>query len=128
MHAPADSPTGFAVPTSALKSPTDTPGLSRTTGTGSPATDSTLDFEAVNGNQLTAASTLYTWKGCLYVPSGGDSYTFRFQNTPSSTVTFGLSTDLGSVAAAHDYDWNEAAERFRDALKATPVWADTRWA
>ena len=25
---------------------------------------------------------------------------------------------LGSVAAAHDYDWNEAAERFRDALKS----------
>ena len=35
---------------------------------------------------------------------------------------------LGSVAAAHDYDWNEAAERFRDALRATPVSADTRWA
>jgi serine/threonine-protein kinase len=35
---------------------------------------------------------------------------------------------LGSVAAAHDYDWNEAAERFRDALSATPVSADTRWA
>jgi adenylate cyclase len=35
---------------------------------------------------------------------------------------------LGSVAAAHDYDWNEAAERFRDALRARPVSADTRWA
>jgi tetratricopeptide (TPR) repeat protein len=35
---------------------------------------------------------------------------------------------LGSVAAAHDYDWNEAAARFRDAMKATPVSADTRWA
>jgi tetratricopeptide (TPR) repeat protein len=35
---------------------------------------------------------------------------------------------LGSVAAAHDYDWNEAADRFRDALRATPVSADTRWA
>ncbi|HEX2454714.1 MAG TPA: protein kinase [Vicinamibacterales bacterium] len=35
---------------------------------------------------------------------------------------------LGSLAAAHDYDWNEAADRFRDAMKATPVSADTRWA
>ena len=35
---------------------------------------------------------------------------------------------LGSVAAAHDYDWNEAAARFRDALRATPVSPDTRWA
>ena len=35
---------------------------------------------------------------------------------------------LGSVAAAHDYDWNEAADRFRDALRATPASADTRWA
>ena len=35
---------------------------------------------------------------------------------------------LGSVAAAHDYDWHEAADRFRDALRATPVSADTRWA
>ena len=71
QRAGADSPTGFPVPTSALKTPTDTPGLSRTTGTGSPSTDSSLDFEAVNGNQLTSASTLYTWTGCVYVPAGG---------------------------------------------------------
>ena len=35
---------------------------------------------------------------------------------------------LGSVAAAQDYDWNEAAVRFRDAMKATHVSADARWA
>jgi len=93
VNVPADSPTGFSVPTSALKTPSDTAGLSRTTGDGSPSTDSSLDFEGVSGNQLASASTLYTWKGCLYVPAGGDSYTFRFQNTPGSTVTFALSTD-----------------------------------
>ena len=93
VNVPAHSPTGFVVPTSALKTPGDTPGLARTTGTGSPSTDASLDFEAAHANQLSSASTLYTWKGCLYVPAGGDSYTFRFQNTPSSTVTFALSTD-----------------------------------
>src|SRR5580765_3129949 len=93
VNVPADSPTGFVVPTSALRTATDTPGLSRTTGNGSPSTDSSLDFTAAKGNQLSSASTLYTWKGCLYVPAGGDSYTFRFQNTPNSIVTFALSTD-----------------------------------
>ena len=35
---------------------------------------------------------------------------------------------LGAVAAARDYDWHEAADRFREAVKATHVSADTRWA
>ena len=81
------------MPSTALRTPTNTPGLARTTGTGSPATDPTLDFTSVNGNQLGTASTLYTWKGCVAVPAGGDNYTFRFQNTNGSTVAFGLSMD-----------------------------------
>jgi len=92
-YLPALSPTGEPVPSSALRTPSDTPGLSRTTGTGSPTTDSSLDFTAVNGNQLGSASTAYTWTGCLFVPAGGDTYTLRVQNTPGSTVAFALSTD-----------------------------------
>ncbi len=35
---------------------------------------------------------------------------------------------LGAIAAAHDYDWQEAAEQFRLAMAATRVLPDTRWA
>ncbi|HMF04993.1 MAG TPA: glycoside hydrolase family 3 C-terminal domain-containing protein, partial [Acidimicrobiia bacterium] len=98
VNVPALSPTGFPVPTSALKTPTDGAGLSRTTGPSSPSTDSQLDFTSVNGNQL-AAGTSYAWQGCVWVPSS-DGYTFRFQNTPTSTVTFGLSTDAVGTAAS----------------------------
>lgn len=35
---------------------------------------------------------------------------------------------LGSVAAATDYDWTEASERFRAAMEAPNVSADARWA
>jgi hypothetical protein len=93
VNVPALSPTGFAVPASSLKTPSDTPGLARTAGAGSPTPDPGIDFEAVNGNQLTSPATTYTWQGCLFVPAGGDGYTFRLQNTPGSTVSFGLSLD-----------------------------------
>jgi TolB-like protein len=35
---------------------------------------------------------------------------------------------IGAVAAAHDYDWMEAAAQFRVAMAATRVSPDTRWA
>jgi eukaryotic-like serine/threonine-protein kinase len=35
---------------------------------------------------------------------------------------------LGSLAAAHDYDWSEAKERFDLAMAAANVSADARWA
>jgi serine/threonine-protein kinase len=35
---------------------------------------------------------------------------------------------LGTVAAANDYDWTEAGERFRAAMAAPNVSADARWA
>ena len=35
---------------------------------------------------------------------------------------------LGSLAAAHDYDWGEAKERFGLAMAASNVSADARWA
>jgi TolB-like protein/Tfp pilus assembly protein PilF/predicted Ser/Thr protein kinase len=35
---------------------------------------------------------------------------------------------LGSLAAAHDYDWSEAKERFDIAMAAPNVSADARWA
>ncbi len=92
-YVPALSPTGEPVPSTALRTPANAPGLARTTGTGSPAADPSLDFTSVNGNQLGSASTLYTWKGCLAVPAGGDNYTLRFQNTPGSAVALGLSLD-----------------------------------
>jgi hypothetical protein len=112
-YLPALSPTGEPVPSTALRTPTNTPGLARTTGAGSPSTDPSLDFTSVNGNQLGSASTLYTWKGCVAVPAGGDNYTFRFQNTTGSTVGLALSLDAvgsgGSTttsAAANGGDTN----------------------
>jgi serine/threonine-protein kinase len=35
---------------------------------------------------------------------------------------------LGGIAAAHDYDWNAAAEHFDAALAANPVVPNARWA
>jgi tetratricopeptide (TPR) repeat protein len=35
---------------------------------------------------------------------------------------------MGAIAAAHDYDWMEAAAQFRLAMAATRVSPDTRWA
>jgi len=35
---------------------------------------------------------------------------------------------LGAVAAAHDYDWEQAAGQFRVAMSATAVAANARWA
>ncbi len=97
-YVPALSPTGLPVPSSVLYTPADSPGVTRTEGPSSPTTDAMLDFTEVNGNQLSSASTVYTWKGCLYVPASGDNYTFRFQNSPGSTVTFNLSTDEANVS------------------------------
>jgi hypothetical protein len=92
---PALSPTGEPVPAAALSTVSGAAGsgLDRTAGPGSPSTDPQLDLTAVNGNQLASANTLYSWKGCLYVPAGGDNYTLRFQNTPGGTVTLGLGLD-----------------------------------
>ncbi len=90
---PANDPTGLPVPSSALStsSSTVTGDLSRTSGPGSPTTDSTIDFTAVSGNGQLAPGS-YTWTGYVYVPTT-DTYTFRFAQTaavPNGNVTFAL--------------------------------------
>lgn len=82
-YLPANSPSGQPVPSSALSTSNTsvTGGLARTTGPGSPTTDSTLDFTTVSG-QGQLAPGAYTWTGSVYVPTT-DSYTFRFQFSPA---------------------------------------------
>jgi beta-glucosidase len=78
--APANDPTGYPVPSSALStsSTSVTGGLTRT-GPGA-GTDSSLDFTSVSAaGQLAPGS--YTWTGYVYVPST-DDYTFAVQQSP----------------------------------------------
>ena len=76
---PANAPSGEPVPSSALSdSATSVTGaLDRTTGPGSPTTDSSINFTTVSGNGQLAPGN-YTWTGYVYVPAT-DTYTFRFQ-------------------------------------------------
>jgi beta-glucosidase len=92
-YVPANSPSGEPVPSSALSdSTTSTTGhLDRTTGPGSPATDSSVNFTTTSGQGQLAPGS-YTWTGDVFVPST-DNYTFRFQFSsavPASGVTFSL--------------------------------------
>jgi beta-glucosidase len=92
-YVPANSPSGEPLPSSALSaSDTSVTGyLNRTTGPGSPGTDSSVNFTTVSGSGQLAPGN-YTWTGYVYVPTT-DSYTFRFQFSsavPASDVTFAL--------------------------------------
>lgn len=89
-YVPANSPSGEPVPSSALSDSGSsvTGHLDRTTGPGSPSTDSSLDFTTASSQGQLAAGD-YTWTGYVYVPTT-DSYTFRFQfsgGVPASGVT-----------------------------------------
>ena len=82
-YVPANSPSGEPVPSSALSTSASsiTGHLDRTSGPGSPTTDSSLDFTTVSGRGQLAPGS-YTWTGYVYVPST-DNYTFRFQFSSS---------------------------------------------
>ena len=77
-YVPANAPSGEPVPSSALSDSTSsvTGHLDRTTGPGSPTTDSSLDFTTVSATGQLAPGN-YTWTGDVFVPAT-DTYTFRF--------------------------------------------------
>jgi beta-glucosidase len=104
-YVPANSPSGEPVPSSALSgSDSQVTGyLDRTTGPGSPTTDSSLDFTAVSGNGQLAPGS-YTWTGYVYVPTT-DTYTFRFQFSSAlaaSDVTFSLDGTSQTLSPAEN--------------------------
>src|SRR5215472_13033592 len=108
---PANDPTGQAVgptaasptnPLSTSNSGDPTGSLNRTTGPGSPTTDSTIDFTTASGHgQLDPGS--YTWTGYVYVPAD-DTYTFDIQQSAAVananvTLTFdGVQRTLANAA------------------------------
>ena len=85
----ANDPDGITVPTSALATTanaSDLGGLNLSVDGGAPTKDtSSIDHEAVNGNQLAPGHT-YTWSGYLYVPTA-DTYTFALQQSPTLATT-----------------------------------------
>ncbi|WP_084286237.1 glycoside hydrolase family 3 C-terminal domain-containing protein [Solirubrobacter soli] len=79
--APANDPTGYPVPSSALsRSNSAVTGNLARTGPGA-GNDSSLDFTSVSAaGQLAPGS--YSWTGYIYVPTA-DTYTFAFQQSAS---------------------------------------------
>jgi beta-glucosidase len=91
QFAPANDPTGYPVPSSALsRSSSTTTGNLMQTGPGASTSNvSSLDFTtASSAGQLAPGS--YTWTGYVYVPKA-DTYTFAFQQSSAvanANVTF----------------------------------------
>jgi beta-glucosidase len=99
--APANDPTGYPVPPTALStSGTTVTGNLARTGPGA-GNDSSLDFTSVStAGQLAPGS--YTWTGYVYVPTA-DTYTFAFQQSssvPNANVTFTLDGTARTLANA----------------------------
>lgn len=123
-YVPANSPSGEPVPSSALSTSnsTVTGGLSRTTGPGSPTTDQSLDFTTASvPGQLAPGD--YTWTGYVYVPTT-DSYTFRFQFSPSiapSNVTFTLDGTSEELTTAADVIGQGVTGAHSAALPGSPT-------
>jgi beta-glucosidase len=100
--APANDPTGYPVPSSALsRSNSAVTGNLARTGPGA-GNDSSLDFTSVSpAGQLAPGS--YSWTGYVYVPTA-DTYTFAFQQSASIaagnvSVTFdGTARTLANAA------------------------------
>ncbi|WP_405776114.1 glycoside hydrolase family 3 C-terminal domain-containing protein [Streptomyces sp. NBC_00859] len=92
-YSPAQSPSGYAIPSSALSTSTShvTGGLHRTGGPGAPETDRSLDFTTASPDGPLGRGD-YAWSGYLYVPSA-DTYTLRTQSTEGSDIGVGLSVD-----------------------------------
>jgi beta-glucosidase len=123
-YVPANSPSGEPVPSSALSdSGTSVTGhLDRTTGPGSPTTDSSLNFTTASGQGQLAAGN-YTWTGYVYVPTS-DTYTFRFQfssGVPASGVTFALDGAAQTLSAPADVYGQGVTGAHSAALPGTPT-------
>jgi beta-glucosidase len=123
-YVPANSPSGEPVPSSALSdSSTSVTGhLDRTTGPGSPSTDSSLNFTTVSGNGQLAPGN-YTWTGYVYVPAS-DTYTFRFQfssGVPASDVTFALDGTAQTLGVPTPVYGQGVTGAHSAALPATPT-------
>jgi beta-glucosidase len=123
-YVPANSPSGEPVPPSALSdSATSVTGhLDRTTGPGSPGTDSSIDFTTASGHGQLAAGD-YTWTGDVYVPAT-DAYTFRFQfssGVPASDVTFSLDGAAQTLSAPADVYGRGVTGAHNAALPGTPT-------
>ena len=123
-YVPANSPSGEPVPSSALSdSATSVTGhLDRTTGPGSPATDSSIDFTTASGNGQLAPGD-YTWTGYVYVPTT-DTYTFRFQfssGVPASDVTFTLDGAAQTLSHRADVYGSGVTGAHSAALPGTPT-------
>jgi beta-glucosidase len=101
QFAPANDPTGYPVPSSALSrsNSTTTGNLARTNPDGSTTNDTSLDFTSVSSaGQL--APGAYSWSGYVYVPTA-DTYTFALQQTaavPNANVTFSFDGTARTLA------------------------------
>jgi beta-glucosidase len=123
-YVPANAPSGEPVPSSALSdSATSVTGhLDRTTGPGSPGTDSSIDFTTASGHGQLAAGN-YTWTGDVYVPAT-DTYTFRVQfssGVPASGVTFALDGAAQTLSAPADVYGRGVTGAHSAALPGTPT-------
>ncbi len=123
-YIPANSPSGETVPSSALSTSNTsvTGGLERTTGPGSPTSDSMLDFTTVSGNAPLAPGS-YTWTGYVYVPTT-DTYTFRFQFSPSvatGDVTFSFDGTNETLTTPTDVYGNGVTGAHSAAIQGTPT-------
>jgi len=122
-YVPANAPSGEPVPSSALSdSGTSVTGhLDRTTGPGSPTTDSSINFTTASGKQLAAGD--YTWTGYVYVPAT-DTYTFRFQfssGVPASDVTFSMDGTAQTLSTAADVYGTGVTSAHSAALPGSPT-------
>jgi beta-glucosidase len=123
-YVPANAPSGEPVPSSALSdSNTSVTGhLDRTTGPGSPTTDSSINFTTVSGKGQLAAGD-YTWTGYVYVPTT-DTYTFRFQfssTVPASDVTFTMDGAAQTLSTAADVYGTGVTSAHSAALPGSPT-------
>jgi beta-glucosidase len=124
-YVPANAPSGEPVPSSALSdsAASVTGSLDRTTGPGSPTTDSALDFTTATGAAGQLAPGNYTWTGYVYVPAT-DTYTFRFQYSPGVTaanVTFALDGTAQTLATASDVYGTGVTGAHSAALPGSPT-------
>jgi beta-glucosidase len=123
-YVPANSPSGEPVPATALSDSTTsvTGHLDRTTGPGSPSTDSSLNFTTAAGQGQLAAGN-YTWTGDVFVPTA-DTYTFRFQfssTVPASGVTFALDGAPDALSIPKPVYGQGVTGAHSAALPATPT-------
>jgi beta-glucosidase len=112
-YVPANSPSGEPVP-----GPFD-----RTTGPGSPTTDSTINFTTASGAGGQLAPGDYTWTGDVYVPTS-DTYTFRLQfssGVPASDVMFSLDGAAQTLSTAADVYGTGVTSAHSAALPGSPT-------